>query len=130
MKKVRIRYSEFSRLSCGEVIDKWDDVWISFFVGKRKKKYFAPCVLTKKQIDWEIDGCENLNQFAFDKDFLQKCYKIKNDFVDGVKYGVLEGIENMPDVYFNKDVITRKDVEEFVASHFNFKKVKFKWDKR
>lgn len=130
MKTIKIHYSLFSALSVGKDVKDYDDVWISFFVGKRKRKFFSPCLINKKCFDLDFDFYKSIGKFVDKENKLQEFHKIKSDFDGGAEYGIIEAVKDMPDVYFNKDIIKRKDFEKFIISYFNFKNIKFCWAKR
>ena len=94
----------------------WEDIWFTLFVGKRERKTFAPCLISRTSLNNDIKSQELLinNQTEWcDEKFKILCEiqnKLRNgcDFLDD--YSSLDDCFN---IYCNTDFIT-KDIAEKV----------------
>jgi len=95
----------------------WEDVWITLFVGKRKRKTFAPCIISLSALESDI-GFQKLltsSQKSWNEKELETLQEVQNKLQTGYEflddYSSLGGCFN---IYCNADVITKSVAQEII----------------
>ena len=137
MSKKTIRLTCYGPITLGYT-SYWEDVWIKYCLGKKRKISEGPCIIGLYDLESEIstykDLVNKLPEYPDYKKKLQEVLNIKEYFLNGGKFSTLGPISSTPVICVNKEVINKRDAEEAIEWYLIKKgilksKPRFQWKK-
>jgi len=117
----------------------WEDVWIKYFSGKRKKVSEGPCIISRSDLQGQIDFHERRSESAdseWRREIVEDLLRVKSEFSQGNKFALMDpDMETAtPDIYVNEEFVDKKLAEEAIEWYLKKKgvlkdKPRFQWDK-